>query len=186
MTSRTRADAGRPLAASASRTWSSRSGEVSCTAETLTDIVVSAAAGCSRRQAAAVRQASRSTQAPISPMRPRSSATGTKRLGGTAPRVGDCQRSSASKPSTRCGSGKATRTGEGDAMPLPSVLGGPAEPVQEWTTARWKDRSSVVPELFDVCTYTPFVVPARRLTTISPGFSAPLSADRPMVATKAP
>ncbi len=62
----------------------------------------------------------------------------------------------------------------------------PAEPVQEWTTARWKDRSSVVPELFDVCTYTPFVVPARRLTTISPGFSAPLSADRPMVATKAP
>jgi len=51
-------------------------------------------------QLAASRQAVRTTQSPIVPMMPISSAIGTNSMGDTAPRVGFCQRSSASNPMT--------------------------------------------------------------------------------------
>ncbi len=50
----------------------------------------------SRDHCAAWRVASVSTHRPISTMAPLSSASGMKSVGGTGPRVGCCQRSSAS------------------------------------------------------------------------------------------
>jgi len=49
-------------------------------------------------KATASRQAWRSTQAPSGTIRPLSSASGTNSAGATIPRVGCCQRNSASSP----------------------------------------------------------------------------------------
>ena len=71
-----------------------RLGLANCTAETLTATMQSFG------QLAASRQAVRSTHSPIEVITPVSSASGMKSSGDTAPRVGHCQRSSASKPVT--------------------------------------------------------------------------------------
>ena len=60
----------------------------------------SGAAGRDRRQRAAWRQAVSRTQRPSGTISPVSSASGMNAIGGTRPRVGCCQRTSASNPTT--------------------------------------------------------------------------------------
>jgi hypothetical protein len=89
--STSRREGSRPAAPSASSTASQRPCWRNCTGETFT------ATEMPSGQLAALRQASASTQLPIGPMRPVSSAMPMKTSGGTSPWPGRFHRSSASR-----------------------------------------------------------------------------------------
>ena len=84
------------------RPASTRSGWVNWRADRLT-LMTSCDPGSVSSQARACRQAVSSTQRPIGMIRPVSSASGMNDSGGTRPRVGCCQRTSASSPTIRLG-----------------------------------------------------------------------------------
>ena len=97
--SSTSRSAGIPVLRSTSTTSSTKSSLASCCAATLT-----ATEGWCRSLciSAPARQASRSTQLPSGTMSPLCSATGMNSTGGSSPRVGCSQRTSASKPVICC------------------------------------------------------------------------------------
>ncbi len=78
-----------------------KSGSCSCWAETFGPAFCSASGPNSASQAAACRHVSRSTYRPSGTIRPVRSAAGMNSAGETTPRVGWCQRTSASTPITR-------------------------------------------------------------------------------------
>ncbi len=78
------------------RTCAGTSSEWKRSGDTLTDMLATGTP--SRCHAASCAQAVSSTHASIAPIRPHSSASAMKRSGGTWPRVGSFQRTSASTP----------------------------------------------------------------------------------------
>ncbi len=97
-------DAGsRPVAARIAATLSTRSAWANWRADRLTDMTSGAPPGPAARQARACRQAVSRTQRPIGTISPVSSASGMNASGGTSPRVGCCQRTSASNPTIGVG-----------------------------------------------------------------------------------
>ena len=96
--SRQRSPGGSAQERSAATTWSAMERLRSCRAETFTDIISGRPdeGWSSHRRAWA--QASSSTHAPSRSTSPVSSASGMKPAGATSPRLGCCQRTSASNP----------------------------------------------------------------------------------------
>ena len=82
--------------------------------------------GSSRARRCICRQASRSTNRPMGTIRPVCSASGMKSSGGTSPRSGCCQRTSASTPASRPVAelhGRLVVDGELAALDRPGELG---------------------------------------------------------------
>ncbi len=101
VSSRRRHDGSRPLSPSTWMMTSTMSGCISCLLDRLIDMDMPRATSWSACHSTICRQASSMTQTPIGTIRPVSSATEMISPGRMSPRSGCCQRSSASKPTTR-------------------------------------------------------------------------------------
>jgi hypothetical protein len=91
-------DGARPESFSARRTTVLTPPADSCLPDRLTQVTNWSGSSPSRSHSAVCSQAARSANSPSGRIRPVVSATGMKSPGMTSPRVGDCQRTSASTP----------------------------------------------------------------------------------------